>query len=154
MRKLTRKSLDELAKTLPVIEESFQMIYVGGGNGTSASPYTQSEYNSMVSSGMWNGGYVEDWGYTFTDLAVTSYDPDSLRKTGVSSYDLMYASGFEIGFNAGLSRTVIDDIGAIGWSFVSAASAGSDFGDVDYDMIHFSEGIRDGLKRGREARGD
>ena len=38
MRKLTRKSLDELAKTLPVIDETFQMIYVGGGNGTSASP--------------------------------------------------------------------------------------------------------------------
>lgn len=28
MRKLTRKSLDELAKTLPVIEESLQMSYV------------------------------------------------------------------------------------------------------------------------------
>ena len=64
MRKLTRKSLDELAKTLPVIEESFQMIYVGGGNGTSTSPYTQAEFDSMVSSGTWSGGYVEGWGYT------------------------------------------------------------------------------------------
>lgn len=34
MRKLTRKSLDELAKTLPIIEESFQMGYIGGGDGT------------------------------------------------------------------------------------------------------------------------
>lgn len=29
MKKLTRKSLDELAKTMPVIEESLQMSYVG-----------------------------------------------------------------------------------------------------------------------------
>ena len=35
MKKLTRKSLDELAKTLPVIEEASQMHYVGGGDGTS-----------------------------------------------------------------------------------------------------------------------
>ena len=32
MKKLTRKSLNELAKTMPVIEESLQMSYVGGGN--------------------------------------------------------------------------------------------------------------------------
>ena len=43
MKKLTRKSLNELAKTMPVIEESLQMSYVGGGNGTSANPYTQAE---------------------------------------------------------------------------------------------------------------
>ena len=44
MKKLTRKSLNELAKTMPVIEESLQMSYVGGGNGTSANPYTQVAY--------------------------------------------------------------------------------------------------------------
>lgn len=48
-----------MAKTLPVIEESFQMSYVGGGDGTSASPYTQAEFDSMCSSDNWNGGYVE-----------------------------------------------------------------------------------------------
>lgn len=58
MRKLTRKSLDELAKMLPVIEESFQMSYVGGGDGTSANPYTVTEFDSMCSSDNWNGGYV------------------------------------------------------------------------------------------------
>ncbi len=48
MRKLTRKSLDELAKTLPVIEESFQMSYVGGGDGTSANPYTVAEFDRIL----------------------------------------------------------------------------------------------------------
>ena len=35
MKKLTKKNLSELEKTMPVIEESLQMSYVGGGNGTS-----------------------------------------------------------------------------------------------------------------------
>ncbi|MFA6703070.1 MAG: hypothetical protein WCS06_10465 [Dysgonamonadaceae bacterium] len=81
MRKLTRKSLDELAKTLPVIEESFQMSYVGGGDGTSISPYTQAEFDAMCSAGIWSGGYVEGWGYTFDDkVTATAYA--SSRPTG------------------------------------------------------------------------
>lgn len=48
MRKLTRKSLDELAKMLPVIEELFQMSYVGGGDGISANPYTVAEFDRIL----------------------------------------------------------------------------------------------------------
>lgn len=48
MRKLTRKSLDELAKMLPVIEESFQMSYVGGGDGTSANLYTVAKFDRIL----------------------------------------------------------------------------------------------------------
>lgn len=71
MKKLTRKSLEELAKTLPVIEESFQMSYVGGGDGTSASPYTQAEFDSIADSGTWSGGYVEGWGYVGGEVICT-----------------------------------------------------------------------------------
>ena len=63
MKKLTKKNLSELAKTMPVIEESLQMSYVGGGNGTSANPYTKVEFDSMLSNDNWNGGYVEGMGY-------------------------------------------------------------------------------------------
>lgn len=35
MRKLTRKSLEELAMMLPVVENEIQASYVGGGNGDS-----------------------------------------------------------------------------------------------------------------------
>ncbi|MFK2339829.1 hypothetical protein ACIXMT_17265 [Bacteroides fragilis] len=82
MKKLTRKSLNELAKTMPVIEESLQMSYVGGGNGTSANPYTQEEYESMVSSGIWNGGYVENWGYTFLRWQFRVMIPITCLKRG------------------------------------------------------------------------
>lgn len=56
MKKLTRKSLNELAKTMPVIEESLQMSYVGGGNGTSANPYTKR--NSITCLAMTTGTVV------------------------------------------------------------------------------------------------
>lgn len=55
---------------MPVIEESFQTSYVGGGNGTSASPYTVAEFESMCSSDNWNGGYVEGMGYVANDVYV------------------------------------------------------------------------------------
>ena len=154
MKKLTIKSLNELAKTMPVIEESLQMSYVGGGNGTSANPYTQEEYESMVSSGIWNGGYVENWGYTFPEMAVSSYDPNNLPKTGVDSYDLMYQGGFAIGYKAGLSGSTLDDIGIGAWSALAVISAGSEIGGVNSDMIWYSKGLRDGLTKGRGARGN
>ena len=139
MKKLTRKSLNELAKTMPIIEESLQMSYVGGGNGTSA---------------IWNGGYVENWGYTFPEMAVSSYDPNNLPKTGVDSYDLMYQGGFAIGYKAGLSGSTLDDIGIGAWSALAVISAGSEIGGVNSDMIWYSKGLRDGLTKGRGARGN
>lgn len=36
---------------------------LGGGNGTSANPYTKVEFDSMLSNDNWNGGYVEGMGY-------------------------------------------------------------------------------------------
>ena len=67
---MTRKSLDELAKTLPVIEEASQIHYVGGGDGSPDNPYTQFEYNTMLNNSNWNGGYVEGIGYVANDVYV------------------------------------------------------------------------------------
>lgn len=154
MKKLTRKSLDELAKTLPVIEKSLQMSYLGGGDGTAANPYTEYEYECMVSSGTWKGGYVEGWGYTHSGIAVTSYDPNNLSPTGVESYDTMYRAGFEIGFNAGLSGSNWDDVLAISWSFVLSLTIGPDASSANYEMYWHTQGIKDGVARGLEAQGN
>ena len=40
MRKVTRKSLDELAKVMPVLSEREQRVYVGGTSG--ATGYTDA----------------------------------------------------------------------------------------------------------------
>lgn len=38
MKKITRCTLDELAKRLPVIDEDEMHLYVGGGTGTPGDP--------------------------------------------------------------------------------------------------------------------
>ena len=71
MRQLTRKNLDELAKEMPVISEIQQKAFIGGGNGTSTSPYTAAEYTALCASGTWDGGYVDGWGYVLQEVVVT-----------------------------------------------------------------------------------
>lgn len=51
MKKLTRKSLDEMAATMPSIDETGQSSFVGGGTGTKEDPYTFEEYNSLLNAG-------------------------------------------------------------------------------------------------------
>ncbi|BAR49077.1 hypothetical protein TFKS16_1509 [Tannerella forsythia KS16] len=122
MKKLTRKSLDELAKTLPVIEEASQMHYVGGGDGTSANPYTQYEYNTMLNSNSWNGGYVEGIGYVANDVYIhgnSTYPgqtsqvyymnlSDFIRNQSISEADIWANTGLSI--IPGLSQ-MIDQFG-------------------------------------------
>ena len=81
MKKLTKKSLDELAQTLPVIEETKQKTYVGGGNGTSASPFTVKEFNNMLDHDIWQGGYVEGMGYVANDSYTYGKYKSSLTVT-------------------------------------------------------------------------
>ncbi|MFC2812690.1 MAG: hypothetical protein ACFN4S_02560 [Prevotella conceptionensis] len=70
MKKLTKKSLDELAQTLPVIEETKQKTYVGGGDGTRESPYTTEEFKIRLNNDLWQGGFVEGMGYVANDAYV------------------------------------------------------------------------------------
>lgn len=78
------------------------------------------------------------------DNNVTTYDPNKLPKTGVDLYDMMYRSGFELGYEAGQSGSTWASVGAQAAAFLAAASAGSDFGNVNYEMIYFSQGVREG----------
>ncbi|HMM18637.1 MAG TPA: hypothetical protein PKC47_14120 [Petrimonas sp.] len=63
MKKLTRKSLNELAIMMPTLNEIQQKTFVGGGDGSIYHPYTVAEFDFMCANGTWNGGYVEGWGY-------------------------------------------------------------------------------------------
>ena len=103
--------------------------------------------------GSWNGGYVEGVGYVGPDNNVTTYDPNKLPKTGVELYDMMYRSGFDLGYEAGQSGSTWASVGAQAAAFLAAASAGSDFGYVDYEMIYFSQGIREGYAKGKASMG-
>ena len=63
MRRLTRKSLSELAQKMPVLSENVQSSFIGGGNGLKKTPYTMSEYKAM--------GYAFDYGWVLLDGKFT-----------------------------------------------------------------------------------
>lgn len=161
MKKLTKQSLDEMAKAMQMINKKEQHSFVGGGNGTRDNPYTEEEYNSFLGTSGFAGGYVifngcDNPSYIMpnsgSETNVVTYNPNSLSSTGVDSYDLMYKGGFDAGYQAGKSGILWDDVVVIVGSFVAAASAGTDFGDVDYNMIWYSQGLKDGYVRGLEDR--
>ena len=87
MRKLTRKSLSELAMMLPVVENEIQASYVGGGDGTLFDPYTMAEYSQLVANGNWNGGYVVGQGFVGSNLG-TEENPYTWEQ-----YDALVANG-------------------------------------------------------------
>ena len=60
MRKLTKASLSELAKSKDIISFREQRCYVGGGNGTRHAPYSIEEFNALIGNSSWNGGWVQD----------------------------------------------------------------------------------------------
>ncbi|MDD4399882.1 MAG: hypothetical protein PHS01_10100 [Dysgonamonadaceae bacterium] len=117
MRKLTRKNLDELAKVMPILNENIQRSFIGGGAGTQEDPYTESEYDQMVASGTWNGGYVDGWGYTFSDLTITgsqgsSNNNDTSGNVSGSTYNPNEWGGIDSGFwNAGGDSGAVGDSG-------------------------------------------
>ena len=219
MRKLTKASLSELAKSKEIISFLEQKSYVGGGTGEAGDPYTQEEFedivntgnwtggwvlgleekygelsytggtgitsgyigayngktqvpeiqgcgnlnhpytekqfNRMYESGTWNGGFVEGVGYVMDDCTSYSYNPNTLRLTGVEQWDFMYKVGFEKGFKAGITETNVDDVEIILQSVLSSTCAGDSRSQAEYEytMIHLSRGLREGLIRGREAIG-
>lgn len=53
--------MDELAKVMLALSEQVQKSFVGGGSDSQSNPYTEAEYDSMLASGTWNGGFVENW---------------------------------------------------------------------------------------------
>lgn len=108
MKKLTRQSLDEMAKTLPVIEKKSQTGYVGGGNGTSAEPYTYDEYDNLLSYGSWNGGYVEGIGYVNADAYVYG---SSSYPNGVSQEYLSFPDYLSSLSSTGLDRLLNELLG-------------------------------------------
>lgn len=70
MKKITRKNLDELMVSMPIISEIQQKTYIGGGDGSPNNPYTVEQYDFLCSIGVWQGGYVEGWGYTSPEVII------------------------------------------------------------------------------------
>lgn len=70
MKKLTRASLAELAKTKTMISFRNQQRCVGGGTGTQEAPFSYGEFMDYFQGGHWSGGWVQ--GVTNND-GILSY---------------------------------------------------------------------------------
>lgn len=142
MKKITRLTLEEMAQVLPVLPEEETSQYIGGGDGSKASPYTLLEYQKLCIQGNWHGGYVSLGGRpTFVNSSVLA---PRIERSGIPEWDDRYTGGYAEGFDAALSPSPADDIaGYVNW-VANNIAAGSDWGDVNYELLHHSDGIREG----------
>ncbi|MDR0891812.1 MAG: hypothetical protein LBN24_04280 [Mediterranea sp.] len=60
MKKITKSSLDELAKIMPIVSHEEECHILGGGDGTYDNPYTRAEFYALLWNQEWSGGYVGD----------------------------------------------------------------------------------------------
>ena len=72
MKKVGRFSLFELEDTSSVIDKASQKTFMGGGSGSFTEPYTQDEFDSMMYSGHWNGGFVYGMGWVIPQVYIYS----------------------------------------------------------------------------------
>lgn len=63
MKKLTFSVLDELAKSQELLTELEMKSLIAGGDGTYDSPYSLDEFDSLMNTFQWTGGYVEYMGF-------------------------------------------------------------------------------------------
>ena len=70
MKKVGRFSLFELQGDSSIIDKASQKTFVGGGSGSSTDPYTQEEFDSMMYSGHWNGGFVYGMGWVTPQVYI------------------------------------------------------------------------------------
>ena len=70
MKKVGRFSLFELEDASSVIDKASQKTFIGGGSGSSTDPYTQDEFDSMMYSGHWNGGFVYGMGWVTPQVYI------------------------------------------------------------------------------------
>ena len=96
MKKLTKKSLNELAIMMPILSEIQQRSFIGGGDGSIYSPYTTDEYYQIFGNGSWQGGYVEGFGLV---------GPDGINSGGTSGSE---PSGSNPDYNVSFSGQTAD----------------------------------------------
>ncbi|MDR0891810.1 MAG: hypothetical protein LBN24_04270 [Mediterranea sp.] len=144
MKKITKSSLDELAKIMPVVSHEEECHILGGGTGGSDDPYTVEEYERMLASGTWNGGFVSDWGYSAAEVTVTpgknpKYDHFANADSGGTC-----SQAYEAGYNEGYSGV---STWKLIWTGIVGSNPGGDSGisgGPEWDMYYYHFGLRKG----------
>lgn len=80
MKKLSLLKLEELAHSMPVLDETDQRNVVGGAGspppGAATGTYTFEQMEVMIDNGTWSGGIVSGVGYVLpSSIATGAYTP-------------------------------------------------------------------------------
>ena len=80
MKKLSLLKLEELARSMPVLDETDQRNVVGGAGspppGAATGTYTFEQMEAMIDNGTWSGGIVSGMGYVLpSSIATGAYTP-------------------------------------------------------------------------------
>lgn len=105
MRKLTRKSLDELAQRMPVLSEEVQSSFIGGGDGSENNPFTLSEYKDLSRQYRFNSGWV-DWDSCSNPELMTK---DYYSYMGINRFeDLAWSGGMSGGMSGNINPPFLE----------------------------------------------
>lgn len=87
-KKINRLDLAALNETFYVLTNKEMSGFVGGGTGSSADPYSLSEYEKLIADGnrRWDGGFVAGLGYVWPDVEVSAVG----YSMSYGSYDMSY----------------------------------------------------------------
>lgn len=103
MKKLTRASLAELAKTKNMISFRDQQRYVGGGIGTQEDPFTYTEFMNSFQGKNWNGGWVQGIANTNHILSYCGGTVDPIYVSQNVGYKGGTGPQFEVMYDGGTS---------------------------------------------------
>lgn len=121
MKKLTRKSLDELAQRMPVLSEEVQSTFIGGGDGSSVmNPYSFEQYKSMGIT------FVKGWVDLPDSISFLRIDYDTYMAANSGSYGSSGHLGDSGYYNWGSSDPTgywDSDLGVFVWG-VSGSESG------------------------------
>lgn len=140
---------------IDAINNSWEMS-MGAISGYTEPIYSEESFNSMCNDGTWTGGFVEGMGYVGFQTTIIGYNPNNIfgddrPATGNYEYDLMYKGGYEAGFQIGATGgSLVKNVGMYAWALLNFASAGSEWGDVNYSMIHYGEGLLTGYEQAKD----
>lgn len=139
-RRITRQSLEELQKALTVLSRQEQAYYIGGGTGTEEDPYTYVEYQDLLKSNDWSGGYV--------NMLQTSEveDEETGEVTQKEIIKAIYIEGIarEDPIAKEIDLDAVDIIG-VDKSKNKKVSGSWDGSGGDYYFGHFGRGIGSGI---------
>lgn len=147
-----RKNKTQILRKIPLIVAIVSTIFFVGIKAYSQNRIEVVKLDEVVNvlSSKSSAAQIEKLNYQNVILQFENY-----KKSFLPTISLNFNS---INFNRSLrlfqqpTEGSYSDIGVGAWSVLSAASVGSDFKDVNYEMIWHSQGLTDGLAKGREAR--